>query len=101
MGKTPKQINQEFVDALGSSEPGVQQVADLLDHVYDRQGEPGVSAPMLECNSCGSRPVQWGLLSADSKPGDQCPCCFLADYDCDGTLVELLVASPPDYSEEI
>jgi len=40
----------------------------------------------LECNSCGSRPEQWGLLKGDEKPGDQCPCCYLDDYDCDGTL---------------
>lgn len=41
----------------------------------------------LECNSCGSRPGQWGLLKGSEKPGDQCPCCYLDDHDCDGTLV--------------
>jgi len=41
----------------------------------------------LECNVCGKRPVQWGLLRPDAAPGDQCPCCYLDDYDCDGTLV--------------
>lgn len=42
-----------------------------------------------ECNSCGSRPFAWGLIRPDHKPGDQCPCCYLDDYDCDGTLVSL------------
>jgi len=42
-----------------------------------------------ECNSCGSRPFQWGLVRPDHKAGDQCPCCYLDDYDCDGTLVLL------------
>ncbi len=41
----------------------------------------------FECDSCGSRPRQWELLSPDAKVGDQCPCCYLDDYDCDGRLV--------------
>lgn len=41
----------------------------------------------LECNVCGDRPVKWDLLPVDAHAGDQCPCCFLADYDCDGKLV--------------
>jgi hypothetical protein len=44
-----------------------------------------------ECNNCGPRPFQWGLIRPDHKPGDQCPCCYLDDYDCDGVLVSLPV----------
>ena len=44
----------------------------------------------LECNNCGSFPERAGLLTSDHKAGDQCPCCYLADYDCDGTFVPKL-----------
>jgi len=26
------------------------------------------------------------MLKPENKAGDQCPFCFLADYDCDGIL---------------
>lgn len=44
----------------------------------------------LECNNCGSFPKRAGLLTPEHRPGDQCPCCYLDDYDCDGTLVLVL-----------
>jgi hypothetical protein len=45
--------------------------------------------PRLECSSCGSRPYRFELITDKHKAGDQCPCCYLDDYDCDGTLVEI------------
>lgn len=45
----------------------------------------------LECDSCGARPRLWGLIK-DHTAGDQCPCCFLDDYDCDGMLVAVELA---------
>jgi hypothetical protein len=53
----------------------------------------GVIDVRLECNNCGTRPADWGLLKPTDRAGDQCPCCFLDDYDCDGTLVEVVVRS--------
>lgn len=26
-------------------------------------------------------------MRGNEQAGDQCPCCFLDDYDCDGTLI--------------
>ena len=54
------------------------------------RGTPVVYETRLECNNCGTRPADWDLLKATDRPGDQCPCCFLDDYDCDGTLIEVV-----------
>lgn len=43
-------------------------------------------ASSLECNVCGSFPVRAGLLTMTSRAGDQCPCCYLDNHDCDGVL---------------
>lgn len=43
---------------------------------------------LLICNSCGNRPLIWKLIRRNHKIGDQCPCCYLDDYDCDGILEE-------------
>lgn len=40
----------------------------------------------LVCNACGETPARAALIPLDAKPGDQCPCCFIPDMDCDGTL---------------
>lgn len=53
---------------------------------------PTGKQPRLECDSCGSRPYRFELLTDEHKAGDQCPCCYLDDYDCDGVLVEI----PPE-----
>lgn len=42
----------------------------------------------LICDSCGLCPVQAGLITDKHKIGDQCPCCYIPDRDCDGLLVE-------------
>lgn len=47
----------------------------------------------LECDNCGERPKHWGLLQSHHIAGDQCPCCYLDDYDCDGILVEISSAA--------
>ncbi len=49
---------------------------------------------MLECNVCGNFPRLGGLITDDHKAGDQCPCCFIPDKDCDGTLVEVPERGP-------
>lgn len=41
----------------------------------------------LECNACGRRPSDHALISPDAQAGDQCPCCYIPDLDCDGVLV--------------
>lgn len=51
----------------------------------------------LECNNCGSFPERADLLTDEHKAGDQCPCCYLDDYDCDGTLVYKRLRDNPDY----
>ncbi len=42
----------------------------------------------LICDSCGLFPIQAGLITDKHKAGDQCPCCYIPDRDCDGLLVE-------------
>jgi hypothetical protein len=56
----------------------------------------------LECDNCGSRPAAWNLLSGQELPGSQCPCCYLADFDCDGILVpECLLGLDPSLRNRI
>lgn len=40
----------------------------------------------VECNACGATPIRARLIT-DERVGDQCPCCYIPDMDCDGTLV--------------
>jgi hypothetical protein len=67
-----------------------QPVEERLARINDVSRETAPSAA-LECTVCGNRPGAWGLMKGSERAGDQCPCCYLDDYDCDGVLVE---ASP-------
>lgn len=42
----------------------------------------------LECCVCGAYPATAGIIPLDAQPGDQCPCCYIHDMDCDGVLVD-------------
>lgn len=42
------------------------------------------------CDACGIRAQAMGLLDGHEQAGDQCPCCYLDDVDCDGVLVPAL-----------
>lgn len=54
----------------------------------------GGAKPRLECNTCGN--VDY-VLRGHEKAGDQCPCCFIPDRDCDGTLVEIVESPSPTW----
>jgi hypothetical protein len=64
---------------------------------------PGAYCPRCEalrqttlvCTACGDYPARAALIPADAKPGDQCPCCFVPDIDCDGTLIDSKSARAP------